>query len=206
MMFHKKPYAPGSVFLLATAFALAGCVSIGGKPPQQLLTLDPAQKVQAGTPRAAATGPGLIILDPEAPRVIDTIRVAVQTTPTSAAYVTKVQWAETPRHLFQRLLAETVSATSNRMVLDPGQSGDERTQRLTGELISFGLDARTNSAVVTYEAVLTNITGTVVARQRFTATQPVGGKIEANTIGAPLNAAANKVAADVAAWLGIAGG
>jgi cholesterol transport system auxiliary component len=41
----------------------------------------------------------------------------------------------------------------------------------------------------------------VIARQRFTASVPVGAKIEAATIGVPLNAAANKVAADVAAWL-----
>ena len=70
-----------------------------------------------------------------------------------------------------------------------------------GELVAFGLDAPGNSAVVTYDAILTKGSGTVIARQRFTATVPVGAKIEAGTIGVPLNTAANKVAADVAAWL-----
>jgi cholesterol transport system auxiliary component len=49
--------------------------------------------------------------------------------------------------------------------------------------------------------MLTTPAGVALARQRFTASVPIGGKIDATTIGAPLNAAANKVATDVAAWL-----
>ena len=37
--------------------------------------------------------------------------------------------------------------------------------------------------------------------QGFTASAPVGGKIDASSVGAPLNSAANKVATDVAAWV-----
>jgi cholesterol transport system auxiliary component len=53
---------------------------------------------------------------------------------------------------------------------------------------------------VTYDAVLTTPNGVALARQRFTASAPVNGKIEAGTIGGPLNSAANMVARDVAAW------
>jgi cholesterol transport system auxiliary component len=70
-----------------------------------------------------------------------------------------------------------------------------------GELVDFGLDAASNNAVVTYDAILAGPGGTAIARQRFTASAPVGGKIDGADIGAPLNQAANKVAADVAAWL-----
>jgi cholesterol transport system auxiliary component len=133
--------------------------------------------------------------------MLDTVRVPVRTSPTSVAYVTKVQWADTPRHLFQKLLSETIAATSNRIVLDPGQYSADAGQRLMGELVDFGLDAASNNAVVTYDAILTGPGGTAIARQRFTASAPVGGKIDAADIGAPLNQAANKVAADVAAWL-----
>lgn len=188
-------------FMLATAFGLAGCVSFGGKPPSQLLSLDAAQKVAPGTLRAAGSGRSLIVVDPEAPKTVDTVRVPVQVTPTTVAYVAKVQWADTPRHLFRRLLAETISATTDRVVLDTGQFVGDGGQRLMGELVAFGIDAPTNSAIVTFDAMVAAPNGVALARQRFSATVPVGAKIEAGTVGAPINAAANKVAVDVAAWL-----
>ncbi|MFD2429999.1 ABC-type transport auxiliary lipoprotein family protein [Sphingobium scionense] len=198
MMIHKK--LGGASLALAAAIALSGCVSIGSKPPQQLLTLDAAHKVPTGA-QSNAGGRSLIIVDPEAARVIDTVRVPVQVTPTSVAYVTKVQWAETPRHLFRRLLAETVAATTDRIILDSGQFSGDGGQRLSGELIAFTIDQASSSAVVTFDAALMTPTGVAIARQRFTASAPVGGKIDASTVGAPLNSAANKVATDVAAWV-----
>lgn len=202
MMFHRKL---GLMPVALGALMLAGCVSFGGKPPERLLSLNPAQKVSPGTLRSASSAAAITVADPEAPKMLDTVRVPVITSPTSVAYVTKVQWADTPRHLFQKLLAETISATSNRIVLDPGQYSADAGQRLMGELVDFGVDEASNSAVVTYDAMLTGPGGTAIAKQRFTATAPVGGKIDANSVGAPLNAAANKVAADVAAWLEASG-
>lgn len=189
-----------SLAVLAVAPLTAGCVSFGGKPPERLLTLEAAQKVPAGSPRTAGAGRSLIVAEPEAPKMLDTVRVPVQMSPTSVAYVTKVQWADTPRHLFRRLLAETISATTDRIVLDPGQFAADGGQRLTGELIAFGVDEATQSAVVTFDAVLLTPGGVALARQRFTASTPVGGKISSESVGAPLNNAANKVAGDVAAW------
>lgn len=203
MMFHKKPgRAP---MVLGLALALSACVSFGGKPPERLLSLDAARKVAPGTQRNADAGRAITVADPEAPKMIDTVRVPVRVAPTSVAYVTKVQWADTPRHLFQRLLAETISASSNRIVLDPGQYSADAGQRLMGELVDFGLDERSNSAVVTYDAMLAGPGGVAIAKQRFTASAPVNGKIDADSVGVPLNTAANKVAADVAAWLEASG-
>lgn len=198
-MFQKK--LAGAPVALAAATMLAGCVSIGAKPPQQLLTLDATHKVAAGAQSNAGGGRSLIITDPEAPRMLDTVRVPVQVAPTSVAYVTKVQWADTPRHLFRRLLSETVAATTDRIVLDPGQFSGDGGQRLSGELVAFNLDATSHTAIVTYDAALTTPAGVAIARQRFTASAPVNGKIDAASVGAPLNAAANKVATDVAAWV-----
>ncbi|QOT71111.1 membrane integrity-associated transporter subunit PqiC [Sphingobium fuliginis] len=202
MMFHRKL---GLMPVALGASMLAGCVSFGGKPPERLLSLSAAQKVAPGTLRSASAGASITVADPEAPKMLDTVRVPVITSPTSVAYVTKVQWADTPRHLFQKLLGETIAATSNRIVLDPGQYSADAGQRLMGELVDFGVDEASNSAVVTYDAMLTGPGGTAIAKQRFTASAPIGGKIDASSVGAPLNAAANKVAADVAAWLATSG-
>ena len=198
-MFHAKP--TGAIVALTAAVLLSGCVSFGAKPPERLLTLDAAHKVPAGTAHSAGSGRSLMVTEPEAPRMLDTVRVPVQVNPTSVAYVTDVQWADTPRHLFRRGLAETISATTDRIVLDSGQFSGDGGQRLGGELVAFGLDAGGNTAIVTYDAVLSTPNGVALARQRFTASTPVGSKIESTTVGAPLNAAANKVAADVAAWV-----
>lgn len=203
MMFHQKRTA--APVALALLLSLSGCISFGAKPPAQLLSLDAAQKVAPGTLRSAAAGASITVADPEAPKLLDTVRVPVRIAPTSLAYVTKVQWADTPRHLFQKLLSETIAATSNRIVLDPGQYSADAGQRLMGELVDFGLDEPSNSAIITYDAILAGPGGTAIARQRFTASAPVGGKIDATNIGVPLNTAANKVAADVAAWVAASG-
>lgn len=198
-MFHAKPQ--GVTAALAAALLLSGCVSFGGKPPERLLALDAAHKVPSGAARVAGGGRTLIVTEPEAPKMLDTVRVPVKTSPTSVAYVTEVQWADTPRHMFRRLLAETISATTDRVVLDSGQFSGDGGQRLSGELIDFSIDEAQQSATVTYDAMLTTPSGVALARQRFTASAPVGGKIEAGSVGVPLNAAANQVATDVAAWV-----
>src|SRR3546814_6886241 len=101
MMFH------GKLGLAAVgAMMLAGCVSFGGKPPERLLSLSAAQKVAPGTLRSASSGTAITVADPDAPKMLDTVRVPVITSPTSVAYVTKVQWADTPRHLFKKLQIE----------------------------------------------------------------------------------------------------
>lgn len=201
MIFHPKQGV--TALALIALLTLPGCISFGAKPPAQLLSLNADQKVAPGAVRTG--GASLVVADPEAPKMLDTVRVPVQVTPTSVAYVTKVQWADTPRHLFQQLLAETIAASGNRIVLDPGQYSGAPGQRLMGALVAFGMDAASNSAVVTYDAILAGPGGIVIAKQRFTATVPVGGPIAAATVGGPLNAAANKVAADVAAWIATAG-
>lgn len=203
IMFHGKIHgaAPALTATLAAALMLSGCVSFGAKPPERLLTLDAARKVPSGTARVAGDGRTLIVNEPDAPRTLDNNRVAVRTAPTAIAYVTKVQWADTPRHLFRRLLAETISASTDRVVIDAGEFSGDNGQRLSGELVDFSIDAPTGKAIVTYDAVLTTPAGVAIARQRFTGSAPVGGKIDVNSVAAPLNTAANMVAADVAAWV-----
>lgn len=203
-MFHAQR-AGSALAAIAALAALSGCVSFGGKPPSQLLSLSAEQKVAPGATRAVGSEGSLIVADPEAPRMLDTVRVPVQVSPTSVAYVAKVQWADTPRHLFQRLLSETIAATTGRMVLDPGQYAGVPSQRLMGEIVDFSIDAQRNSAVVTFDAILAGPNGQVIAKQRFTATAPVSGKIDAATVGGPLNSAANRVATDIATWLATAG-
>lgn len=191
-----------SIAAAAAALALSGCISFGAKPPAQLLTLSPEQKVTAGPGQSAAMGRALTVLDPDTPKKLDTVRVPVQVDDISIAYVTDGQWVDTPRRMFQKLLSETIAAATGRLVLDPGQFTADPGQRLMGTLIDFGVDARSGNAVVTYDAALISADSATITRRRFTAIAPVGGAIEPVAAGRAINSAANKVAADVATWVG----
>jgi cholesterol transport system auxiliary component len=126
--------------------------------------------------------------------------VPVQTSPTDLAYIVNAQWVEPPARLFARLLSDTVSAKTGRVVLG-AQSMLDPGARLSGELRAFGVEAGSLQAVVTYDAALTRKGGDVVEKRRFEARVPVSA-IEPGPAGVAINQAANQVAAEVADWVG----
>ncbi|MCA0210138.1 MAG: ABC-type transport auxiliary lipoprotein family protein [Proteobacteria bacterium] len=190
--------------LLATAAAvsLSACIGLGGKTPPFLLTLDADAAPAAGGARTAAESATLTILIPTAPQKLRTTRIPVQQDEASVAYVKDAQWVEAPSRLFQRLVSETVSARTSRVVLDEGQYLTAPGEQLAGQLMEFGVDARTNEAVVVYQAMLVAAGGKAVTQRRFEAREAIGGKVEAKPVGEALTRAANKVASDVTGWLG----
>jgi len=183
------------------AATLSACVSFGAKPPPFLLTLTPDAAPRAGEARTANEAQALTILIPTAPQKLRTQRIPVQQDDASIAYVKDAQWVEAPQRLFQRLLSETVAARSSRVVLDEGQYLTAPGEQLAGQLMEFGVDEATNEAVVVYQAMLVNSGGKSVTQRRFEAHEPVRGKIEPKQVGEALNAAANRVAGEVAGWL-----
>lgn len=184
------------------AISLSGCIGLGGKTPPFLLTLDADAAPPAGGARTAAEAATLTILIPTAPQKLRTTRIPVQQDEASVAYVKDAQWVEAPSRLFQRLVSETVSARTSRVVLDEGQYLTAPGEQLAGQLMEFGVDARTNEAVVVYQAMLVAAGGKTVTQRRFEAREAIGGKVEAKPVGEALTRAANKVASDVTGWLG----
>lgn len=217
-----------SLAAAALPLALAGCISFGAKPPPSLLTLvstaqppvgqpqraaiSPAttratlsvgnQTVASVTDQAAGAGSSSITIDtPAVPQEIATVRVPVQATPGTVAYVKDAQWVEPPAQLFARLLGDTVTARTGRVVLSTAQSYQTGGATLTGDLRRFGIDAGTRTAVITYDAALIRATGGTLEKQRFEASVPVAS-IDAAGAGAGLNGAANQIAVQVADWVG----
>lgn len=186
----------------AAALALSGCISFGAEPPPSLLTLESREVVPVGQARRA--GPDAVtVLSLSAPQELATPRVPVQATATSVAYVEEAQWSEPPARLFARLLGDTVAARTGRVTLTTAQSVADPGLRLGGELRRFGLDAAAREAVVTFDAQLIRGGDAVtVEKRRFEARAPLAGEIGATTAGAALNDAANRVAAEVADWVG----
>jgi cholesterol transport system auxiliary component len=185
--------------LVLPAFAallLAGCFG-GAKVPPTLLTLTPVA-AQATIDRTAAAGEAITIEVPVAPREIRQVRVPVLEGPGQVTYVRDLQYVETPDRLFQQLVSETVRRTTNRVVIDPRQTGIDPGTRVSGVLHRFGHDTASAQVIVIYDATATR--GATVQTRRFTASAPADGT--AATVGPALNAAANDVARQVAAWIG----
>ena len=184
---------------LAILAALPACVSLGGKAPPQLLDLRSDASPQTGASWSGTVQTATVVAAPKLPRKLDTDRVPVQFEGTNIAYLTDAHWVEKPDRLMQRMLSETLSAGGSRLILDPFMAGGRQAETLDGELLEFGVDADSGEVVIVYDAVWTR--GGTVQKRRFEAREAVGEVIPTNVAPA-MNRAANRVAKDVAAWMG----
>lgn len=185
------------VFPALAALALGAC-SLGGKAPDLMLDLTPEARLPAAGGTTSSSENAITVVRPTVPQALATTRVPV-VDGQAVAYLMDAFWVDTPDNLFRRLLAETIAARTGRLVLDPLQFSFNPGNRLTGQLQSFGLDAGSMEAVVTYDAALARGPENVSAR-RFEARVPVSEASRA-AVAPALNQAANRVAAEVAAWV-----
>lgn len=183
---------------LLPAALLGGCVKFGNKPPATLLTVESQARVSPGTVAEGSNGT-VTIIEPDVPKALNTLRVAVRTGGNNFAYVPNATWVDTPRNLFRALLAETIAAKSGMLVLDPGQFSADPGRRLMGDLIEFGIDAEGKRAVVTFDAALMGKAGRITKR-RFSANVPVDN-IDEKSVAPAIGKAANMVADEVVEWL-----
>ena len=165
-----------------------------------LLRLSAATAPNAAASRTAPTSEAITVIAPTVSQELATPRVPVRTGATQVAYVKDAQWVEAPNALFGRLLAETISARTGRVVLDAKQFTFDPGTRLTGTLHTFGIQSDSMEAVAIYDAALARGADAVETR-RFEARTPVAA-IDAASVAPALNAVANRIAADVAAWIG----
>ena len=182
------------------ALALSGCLSLGKDPPDSLLNLTPTRQAAAGTGSTGTAENALAILELQAPQKLNVTRVPVTTSDSSLAYLKDAEWVEKPARLFGRLLADTVRAKGNRLLVGGTDLESTAASKLSGTLSAMEYDAATGSAIVRFDAVLIGNDSNVTTR-RFEATVP-GVAPEAQAVGIALNQAANQVANDVAEWVG----
>ena len=185
---------------LTAVLLLGGCLSFGGKVPEQLISLTSARTAPAGATTSGRMADALIVLDPDTDRRIDVLRVPVQVDDATVAYVKDATWVERPARQFRRLLAEAIRAKSGRLVVEGEDAEIAGKDMLSGRLLDMGYDARNQSVVVRYDALRELPDGTVRTR-RFEEVVP-GVAAEGKAVGAALNRAANAVALQVADWVG----
>lgn len=183
----------------AACLALAGCLSLGGKVPDQLLRLTPETSAPVGAQANGRIADAIVVLDPEADRSLDVLRVPVQVDASSIAYLKEASWVEKPTRQFRNLLAETIRAGTGGLVVEGGEY--EVTGRLAvgGRLLRMGYDVPTRSVVVRFDVMRSARGGEIVTRRFEAAVQDV--EPEAEAVGPALNRAANDVARQIADWI-----
>jgi cholesterol transport system auxiliary component len=187
---------------LAAAALLSGCISLGEKPPAQLMGLTSDAKVPAGQAKLARDKQAISIALPALPGALRNQRIAVQTG-ADFAYLPKSAWVDTPAQLFRAVLAETVEAKTGRFVPDQRNGAITPDTRLAGTLSAFQLLGGQGKVLVIYDATIAKSGSDEIRARRFEATAPVSGE-KAAGVAAALNRAANLVASDVAEWVGSA--
>ena len=183
---------------------LSGCLSLGSEPPEQLISLTPATSAAPGAIASGSVSDAIVVLDPDAARRIDVTRVPVQVNDSSVAYLRDAIWVEKPARQFRHLLAETIRASANRLVVEGGDHDTAAGTVLSGRLLDMGYDVPSRSVVVRYDAMIASGEGPVRSR-RFEAVVP-GITADVRAVAPALNRAANEVAAQVAQWVAQPGG
>lgn len=182
--------------LLAT---LPGCVSIGPKPPKQLIGLTSDAKVPAGQAKTTSDKQAISVALPALPPELRNNRIAVQSG-ASFAYLPESTWVDTPNHMFRAVLAETIEAKTGRFVPDRRNEAITPDTRVGGTLNAFQLLGGRGRVLVVFDATLSKSGSDQIEARRFEATSPVGEEDVASVTSA-LNRAANAVASDVADWV-----
>lgn len=185
--------------MLAAMLALAGCISLGGDTPDRLIMLTADQQAKPGEFSSGAIGDAYVILDPDADRRLDVTRVPVTVDASTVVYLKDAVWVEKPARQFRRLLAETLRATSNRVVVEGADFEVSGGTFVSGRLSEMGYDAQIQAVIVRYDAVVEGRDGAIRSR-RFEAEVPVA-QATADIVAPALNEAANAVAKEVAEWL-----
>ncbi len=179
---------------------LAGCVSIGSEPPEQLFTLTPKASIAAGVSSQGEVGDALAVQVPAVPQSLNVNRIPVTKSDSELAYLADAFWVEKPAQLFRNVVAKTIRSRGGQMVLDGGELAYAARTQLSGQLVAMGYDATSSQVVIVYDAILAMPDGQIKTRRfehRVDNVEPV-----ATQVGAALNDAANTIAEEVADWVG----
>jgi cholesterol transport system auxiliary component len=106
--------------------------------------------------RGAEANPAqaLVVAEPEVDRSLAITGIAARDGKGAIAYFPKAVWVDRPARLFLDLLADTIRASGNRVVIAEDAETPAGAQRLSGRLTSFGYDEASRSAIVRYDALL----------------------------------------------------
>jgi cholesterol transport system auxiliary component len=185
----------------AALLMLAGCISLGPKPPASLIRLDPVERAPADAGQPLTAARSVTVLPPTASQEIAVARVPVRSGAAQLAYLKDATYADQPTRLFGSLLSETIRARTGRPVLDVRGYSLAPGLRLATRILAFGADADRREVAMVVDASLQPAGGATPTLRRFEARTPAA-TIDAATVAPALDKVANEVAAQIADWVG----
>lgn len=187
--------------IAVSCVALSGCISLGGKVPPDLYRLTPDLTAPVGATASGPLSSAIVVLDPDADRSLDVLRVPVRVNASSLAYLKDAAWVEKPAREFRSLLAETIRARTGQLVVEGNDYAGTGKLVISGRLQEMGYDAGKQAVVVLFDAMQSGANGGgEVVTKRFEA-QVNNVAPNSKAVGPALNEAANDVARQVADWI-----
>ena len=190
-----------ALLVAVATLPLSGCISFGAKPPPRLMALTATTPLAAGPAMTTGDQKAVQIARLSAIPALGTQRVLVTDGPTAIAYLKGGLWSAAPADLFRGLLAETITVRTGRVVTEPRLLQIQPNPRRAGQVSAFGLDGPGNAVTVTFDATLSHEGSDQIQSRRFSARMPVSSQ-QPEAVAAALNQAANRVAGEVADWIG----
>ena len=184
---------------VAACLMLAGCLSLSGKVPDQLFRLTPETSAPVGTQTSGQLTDAIVVLDPEADRSLDVLRIPVRVDTSSIAYLKDASWVEKPARQFRDLLAETIRTETGALVVEGGEYEVAGRLVVGGQLLRMDYDVPTRSVIVRFDAMRGVRGGEIVTKRFESVVKDVEPKAE--WVGPALNQAANDVARQIAGWI-----
>jgi cholesterol transport system auxiliary component len=185
---------------VGAAVLAAGCVSIlpEAAPAKPRFHIEAAD---AGALSGAALQWSLVIDDPRATRVYDTVRIAVSPGPGKIEYLAGAEWADRAPRLFQTALTQTFEDAGRILAVGDRVAIPVADLVLQTDIRRMEVDvaSRDRAAVVEIYARLTDGKGNVFSARKFE-TRVNANSTEPNAVYSAFDAAFDEVLTGIVGW------
>lgn len=193
---------------LAVVLALfaGGCVSIlpEAAPPKPRFHIAPADAQDLAGDRL---GFSLVVEEPRATRVYDSVRIAVASAPGRIEYLSGAEWADRAPRLFQTAVVQTFEDAGR--ILGVGDRTAMPVADIVLQIDIRRMELRVNNgaraADISVYARLSDGKGTVYAARKFDAATPAGST-EPDDVYRAFNASFDEVITSMVGWVYSEGG
>ncbi len=195
-------------FALPLLFALASCSILGGKQREPTTLYAPDPRVQAD-PSWPSVDWQLSISNPEAARMVDSLRIAVRPSPEEVQVYKGASWAKMPTDMVEDAVLRALEDSGKIPAVARQGSGVAADYKLVMDLRRFESDysgSATPNAVIELNVKLLHSAGgqDVVASRTFVQSVPAASTAVADVVDA-FNRGLGQVAHDVAGWTLVSG-
>ena len=195
-------------FALPLLFALGGCSILGGKQKEPTTLYAPDPRVQAD-PSWPSVDWQLSISNPEAARMVDSLRIAVRPSPEEVQVYKGASWAKMPTDMVEDAVLRALEDSGKIPAVARQGSGIAADYKLVMDLRRFESDysgSATPNAVIELNVKLLHSAGgqDVVASRTFVQSVPAASTAVSDVVDA-FNRGLGQVAHDVAGWTLVSG-